>query len=75
MVHPDFFGEDGGKSPRHSDLENQWLPVVDYDEDIGNQNGKPSTLPYTFPYNQCIIITSITFCQLLSMHHLQSSFN
>ena len=27
MVHPDFFGEDGGRSYHHSDLENQWLPV------------------------------------------------
>ena len=23
MVHPDFFGEDGGRSSHHSDLENQ----------------------------------------------------
>ena len=23
MVHPDFFGEDSGRSPHHSDLENQ----------------------------------------------------
>ena len=23
MVHPDFFGEDGGKSSHHSELENQ----------------------------------------------------
>ena len=22
MVHPDFFGEGGGRSPHHSDLEN-----------------------------------------------------
>ena len=22
MVHPDFFGEDGVRSPHHSDLEN-----------------------------------------------------
>ena len=49
MVHPDFFGEDGGRSSHHSDLENQWLQVVDYDEDTGDQNGKPSTLPYPFP--------------------------
>ena len=77
MVHPDFFGEDGGRSSHHSDLENQWLQVVDYDEDtgIGDQNGQPSTLPYPFPYTQCIIITSIAFCQPLSMHHLQSTFN
>ena len=70
MVHPDFFGEDGGRSSHHSDLENQWLQVVDYDEDAGDQNGKPSTLPYPFPYTQCIIITSTAFCQLLSMHCL-----
>ena len=50
MVHPDFFGEDGGRSSHHSDLENQRLQVVDYDEDTGNQNGKPSTLLYRFPY-------------------------
>ena len=74
MVHPDFFGEDGGRSSHHSDLENQWLQVVDYDEDTGDQNGKPSTLPYPFPYTQRIIITSIAFCQPLSMHHLQSTF-
>ena len=75
MVHPDFFGEDGGRSSHHSDLENQWLQVVDYDENTGNQNGKPFTLPYYFPNTQHIIITSIAFCQLLSMHHLQSTFN
>ena len=23
MIHPDFFGEDGGRSSHHSDLENQ----------------------------------------------------
>ena len=46
MVHPDFFGEDGGWSSHHSDLENQLLQVVDYDEDTGDQNGKPSTLLY-----------------------------
>ena len=22
IVHPDFFGDDGGRSPHHSDLEN-----------------------------------------------------
>ena len=71
MVHPDLFGEDGGRSSHHS--ENQ-LQVVDYDEDNGNQNGKPSTLPYTFPYTQHIIITSIAFCKPLSMHHLRSTF-
>ena len=73
MVHPDVFGEDGGRSSHHSDLENQWLQVVDYDEDTGDQNGKPSTLPYPFPYTQHIIITSIAFCQSLSMHCLQST--
>ena len=46
LVHPDFFGEDGGRSSHHSDLENQWLQVVGYDEDTGDQNGKPSTLPF-----------------------------
>ena len=74
MVYPDFFGEDGGRSSHHSDLENQWLQVVDYDEDTGDQNGKPSTLPYPLPYTQRIIITSIAFCQPLSMHRLQSTF-
>ena len=29
---------------------------------------------YPFPYTQRIIITSIAFCQPLSMHHLQSTF-
>ena len=43
-------------------------------QDTGDQNGKPSTLPYPFPYTQRIIITSIAFCQPLSMHHLQSTF-
>ena len=75
MIHPDFFGEDGGRSSHHSDLENQWLQVVDYDEDTGDQNGKPSTLPYPFPYTQRIIITSLAFCQPLSVHRLQSTFN
>ena len=67
-----FFGEDGSRSSHHSDLEDQWLQV-DYDEDIGNQNGKSSILPYPFPNTQCII-TSIAFCQPLSMHHLWSTF-
>ena len=57
-VHPDFFGEDGGRSSHHSNLQNQWLQVVDYDEDTGNQRGKPSTLTYSFPYTQHTIITS-----------------
>ena len=75
MVHPDIFGKDGGRSSHRSDLENQWLQVVDYDEDIGNQNRKSSTVPYPFPYTQRIIITSIASYQPLSMHHLQSTFN
>ena len=75
MVHPDFFVEDGGRSSHHSDLENQLLQVVDYDEDTGDQNGKPSTLPYPFSYTQRIIITSIAFCQPLSMHPRQNTFN
>ena len=54
MVHQDFFSEDGSKSPHHSDLENQWLPEVHYDEDTGDQNGKPSTLPYPPLYTQYI---------------------
>ena len=73
MVHPDFFGKDGGRRSHHSD--NQWLQVVvDYVEDIDDQNGKPSTLPYPFPYTQHIIITSIAFCQPLPMLRLQSTF-
>ena len=44
MVQPDFFSENGGRSPHHSDLGNQLLQVVAYDEDTSNQNGKPSTL-------------------------------
>ena len=75
MVHPDIFGEDGGRNSDQSDLENQWFQAVDYDEDTGDQNDKPFTLSYPFPYTQCIIITSIAFCQLLSMHCLQSTFN
>ena len=50
-----------GRSFHHSDLENQWLQV-DTDKDTGDQNGKPSTLPYPSPYTQHIIITSIAFC-------------
>ena len=38
MVHPNVFGEDGGRSSHHTDLENQWLQLVDCDEDTGNQN-------------------------------------
>ena len=49
---------------------------MDYDED-SNQSGKPSTLPYPFPYPQRIIITSIAFWQPLPMHrrpkHYQQS--
>ena len=48
--------------------------IADYDQDTGDQNDKPSTLPYPFPYTQGIIITSIAFCELLSMHRLQSTF-
>ena len=47
MVHPDFFREDGDRSSYHSYLENQCLQLVDYDEDTGDQNGKPSTLTST----------------------------
>ena len=65
MVHPDFFGENGGRSSHHSDLECQWLQLVDYDEDTGDQNGKPFFLLYPLPYTQRIIITSIAFCQPL----------
>ena len=74
MVHPDLFSEYGGRSSHHSDLENQWLQVVDYDEDTDDQNGKSSALPYPFRYTQRII-TSIAFRQPLSMHCLQSTFN
>ena len=73
MVYPDFSGENGGRNSHHFDLENQWLQLVEYDEDTGDQNGKPSTLPYPFPYTQHIIITSIALCQSLSMHHLQNT--
>ena len=48
------------------------MQVVDYDEDIGNQNDKPSILP--FPLSQPLIITSIAFWQHLLMHRLQNSF-
>ena len=74
-IHPDFFGEDDDRSSHHSDLENQSLQVVDYDEDTGDQNGKQSILLYPSPYTRRIIITSIAFCQPLSMHRLQSTFN
>ena len=74
MAHPDFFVEDCSWSFHHCDLENQLLQVVDNDEDTSDQNGKPSTLPYHFPYTQHIIITFIAFCQPLSMHRLQSTF-
>ena len=63
MVHPDFFGEDGGRSSHHSDLENQWLQVVDYDEDTGDQNGKPFTLLYPLPYTYSAYY--YYFCSLL----------
>ena len=71
MVHPDIFGEDDGRNSQHSDNENQKMLVVEYDKDTGDQNGKPSTLPYPFLYTQHIIITSIAFCRPLSMHHPQ----
>ena len=58
-----------------TDLENQWLSVVHYNEDTGHKNSKPSTLPYLSTYTHRIIITSIAFCQPLSMHHLHSTFN
>ena len=74
IAHLVCFGEDGDRSSHHSDLENQWLLVVDYDEDTGDQNGKLSTLPYPFPYTRHIIITPIAFCQPLSMHRVQSTF-
>ena len=74
MVHPDLFSEYGGRSSHHSDLENQWLQVVDYDEDTDDQNGKSSGLPYPFRYTHRII-TSIPFLQPLSMNCLQSTFN
>ena len=52
-------------------LENEWLQVGAYDEDIGDQNGKPSTLP--FPLSQSIIITSIAFWQPQPMQRLQNT--
>ena len=36
MVHPDFFGEDGGRNSHRSDSENWWLQVVASDEDTCN---------------------------------------
>ena len=36
MVHPDFFGEDGGRNSHHSDSENWWLQVIASDEDTCN---------------------------------------
>ena len=33
MVHPDFFGEDGGTNSYHLDSENWWLQVVASDGD------------------------------------------
>ena len=65
-----------GCSPHHvlNTCGKPWLQVVDYDEDAGDQNGKSSTLPYPFPYTQCIIITFIAFCQPFSMHRLQNTF-
>ena len=43
MVHPDFFGEDSGRNPHHSDSENWWLQAIV--AGTCNQNGKPSTPP------------------------------
>ena len=71
MIHPDFFDEDGG---RKEVLITLTLILLDNDEDTGDQNSKPSTLPYPIAYTQCIIITYIAFCQPLSMHCLQSTF-
>ena len=70
MIHPDFFGEDGGKKEVIITLTSI---LLDYDEDTGDQNSKPSTLLYPIAYTQCIIITYIAFCQPLSMHCLQST--
>ena len=36
MVHQDFFGEDSGRNPHHSDSENWWLQVVVSNEDTCN---------------------------------------
>ena len=82
IVHPDFFGEDVGRSSHHSDLENQWRLWWRYCMALSvwqiiqscDQYGKSSTLLYAIPYTQRIIITSIAFCQPLSMHRLQSTF-
>ena len=46
--------------------------TIAYDEDIGDQNSKPSTLP--FPLYQPIIITYKTFWQPLAMLPLQNPF-
>ena len=56
MVRSDFFGEDGGRSSHLSGLENQWLQVVYYDEDTGDQNGKPFILPYPFPILSVLLL-------------------
>ena len=42
MVRLYIFGEDMGRNPHHSDSENWWLQVVASDEDIYDQNEKPS---------------------------------
>ena len=39
MIHPDFFGEDGGKKEVIITLTSI---LLDYDEDTGDQNSKPS---------------------------------
>ena len=46
MVHPDFLGANGGRTPHQSDSENWYWQVVASGEDTCNQNGKPSTPPF-----------------------------
>ena len=46
MVHLDFFGENGGRNPHHSDSENRLLQVVASDEGSCDQNGKQPTPPF-----------------------------
>ena len=75
MLLSDFFGEHGGRSSQHSDLEKSTITGSRLCEDTGDQNGKPPPLPYPFPYAQGIIITSVHFFQPLSRHHLQRTFN
>ena len=47
------------------------MQVEAYGEDIGDQNRKPSTIP--FPLSQPIIITSVAFWQPLPMIRLQKT--